>query len=227
MFKQTKSNTLLLFLLLLTSFSCNKWTNRAKGSTIGATSGAVVGGVIGKKAGNTAAGVLIGAAVGGSTGFLIGKYMDKQAAEVQRDIAGSKVERIGEGILITFDSKAMFDINKFSLKSTTRNDLNDLSTILNKYDDTKILVRGHTDNSGSETYNQELSQNRATSVRNFLSQKGVTSSRMTLEGFGEYAPIADNSTASGRRQNRRVEIAIYANRKLKKMAKKGNLENTK
>ncbi len=223
MFKEINSNTFLLFLLLLTSFSCNKWTNRAKGSTIGATSGAVIGGAIGKKAGNTTAGILIGAAVGGTTGLLIGKYMDKQAAEVQRDIAGSKVERIGEGILITFDSKAMFDINEFSLKSTTRNDLNDLSTILNKYGDTEILVRGHTDNSGSETYNQKLSQDRATSVRNFLSQKGVTSSRMTLEGFGELQPIADNSTSSGRSQNRRVEIAIYANKKLKKLAKKGKI----
>lgn len=223
MFQQTKSNTFLLLLLLMSSFSCSKWTNRAKGGTIGATSGAVVGGVIGKKAGNTAAGILIGAAVGGTTGFLIGKYMDKQAAEIQRDIAGSKVERIGEGVLITFDSKAMFDINKFNLKSATRNDLNDLSTILNKYNDTNILVRGHTDNSGSETYNQELSQNRAASVRNFLSQKGVTNGRMTLEGFGEYAPIADNNTSSGRRQNRRVEIAIYANKKLKKLAKKGEI----
>lgn len=223
MFKEINSNTFLLFLLLLTSFSCNKWTNRAKGSTIGVTSGAVIGGAIGKKAGNTTAGILIGAAVGGTTGLLIGKYMDKQAAEVRRDIAGSKVERIGEGILITFDSKAMFDINEFKLKPATINDLNDLSTILNKYGDTEILVRGHTDNSGSETYNQKLSQDRATSVRNFLFQKGVTSSRMTLEGFGELQPIADNSTSSGRSQNRRVEIAIYANKKLKKLAKKGKI----
>lgn len=224
MFQQTKSNTFLLLILLFTSLSCSKWTNRAKGGTIGATSGAVVGGVIGKKAGNTAAGVIIGAAVGGTTGYLIGKYMDKQVAEIRRDIAGSKVERIGEGILITFDAKAMFDINQFNLKSATQNDLNDLSALLNKYDDTEILVRGHTDNTGSDEYNLELSQNRANTVRNFLSQKGVTSRRMSLEGFGEYAPIADNNTASGRRQNRRVEIAIYANNKLKKLAKKGKLE---
>ena len=92
MYQQTKSNTFLILLLLLTSFSCSKWTNRAKGGTIGASSGAVVGGVIGKKAGNTAAGVIIGAAVGGTTGYLIGKYMDKQAAEIRRDIARLKTE---------------------------------------------------------------------------------------------------------------------------------------
>lgn len=214
-------SSILLFTLFI--FSSCKWTNRAKGGTIGAGSGAVVGGVIGKKAGNTAAGVIIGAAVGGTAGYLIGKRMDKQAAEIRNDIAGANVERIGEGILITFNSSLMFDVNSYSLRTSTKNDLAKLSTILNKYKDTNVLIRGHTDSTGSDDHNFDLSEKRAKTVRNQLSQSGVTSSRFTIEGYGEALPIADNDSNSGRQRNRRVEIAIYANKKLKKAAKKGEL----
>jgi outer membrane protein OmpA-like peptidoglycan-associated protein len=206
------------------SLSCN-WSNKAKGTTIGASSGAAVGGVIGKKAGNTAAGIIIGAAVGGTAGYFIGRYMDRQAEEIEKDLEGVEVERVGEGILLTFDSGLLFKLNSFDVSNATESQLAELSEILNKYNDTEILLRGHTDSSGSEAYNMELSENRAKSVRNTLVQDGVDSRRFIIEGYGESMPVADNSTDAGRKQNRRVELAIYANDKLKKAAKKGDLED--
>jgi len=212
---------LLTFLLC---FTACKWSNRAKGTTIGAGSGAAIGGVIGKKAGNTTAGILIGAAVGGTTGFFIGKYMDKQAEEIRRDLSNAKVERVGEGVLITFNASPMFEVNSFQLGGSAKNNLQELSAILQKYDDTEIVVQGHTDSSGADDYNFELSEKRAKNVRNYLVQNGVNSPRFTIEGYGEAMPIASNETTSGKQQNRRVELAIYANKKLKKAAKKGELE---
>ena len=125
-----KTGTILL-LTILTLGAC-KWSNRAKGGAIGTGAGAAVGGAIGKKAGNTTAGILIGAAVGGTTGYFIGRYMDKQAEEIRQDIAGAKVGRIGEGILITFDSGPMFATNSYQLGSSSKSDLIDLSQILRK-----------------------------------------------------------------------------------------------
>lgn len=212
-----------VMLTLLLSYSCN-WSRTARGGAIGAGAGGAIGGVIGKKAGNTAAGIIIGAAVGGAAGALIGRYMDKQAAEIQQDLEGARVERVGEGILITFDSGLLFDINSFALRSATRSNLADLSQTLNKYEDTDIVVQGHTDSTGSEELNMELSENRAKSVRNYLTGQGVAAPRFTVQGFGESLPIADNETSSGRQQNRRVEIAIYANEKLQRAAKRGDLE---
>lgn len=217
------SISIFLFIFLLGSTAC-KWSNRAKGGTIGAGSGAVIGGAIGKKAGNTTAGILIGAAVGGTTGFFIGKYMDKQAEEIRQDLSDAKIERIGEGVLITFNASPMFDVNSFQLGSSAKNNLQELATILQKYDDTEIVVQGHTDSSGSADYNFDLSEKRAKNVRNYLVQNGVKSPRFTIEGYGEAMPVASNDTASGKQQNRRVELAIYANKKLKKAAKKGELQ---
>lgn len=197
---------------------CSGMNKTKRGAIIGSGSGAVVGGLIGKAAGNTALGAIIGAAVGGAAGAYIGRYMDKQADEMKRDIDGAEIERVGEGIKITFDSGLLFDVNKSDLKQPSRENLAKLATILNKYEDTNILLEGHTDASGSDEYNLELSRRRAQSVSNYLASLGVDVTRFTIMGYGEQQPIAENDTPQGRQQNRRVEVAIYANDKLKKVA---------
>ncbi|MBL0714728.1 MAG: OmpA family protein, partial [Desulfosarcina sp.] len=174
--------------------------------------------LIGYAAGNTAAGVLVGAAVGGVAGAFIGNYMDKQVAEIERDIAGARVERIGEGIKITFDSGILFDVDKADLKYDSKSELAQLSTILNKYEDTNILLAGHTDATGAAEYNMGLSRRRAQSVANYLMSQNVNPVRFDVQGFGEDEPIAGNDTVAGRALNRRVEVAIWANDKLKKVA---------
>ncbi len=195
-------------------------SNTQKGAAGGAAAGGAIGAVIGHQSGNTAVGAIIGAAVGGAAGAYIGHYMDKQAEEIQRDLAGAKVERIGEGIKITFDSGLLFDRNKSILKPASKENLTKLAVTLNKYPDTDILLEGHTDSDGTVEHNMELSQRRANSVAVFLSSKQVMETRFTTMAYGESQPIADNGTSAGRAQNRRVEVAIYANDKLKKEAAK-------
>jgi outer membrane protein OmpA-like peptidoglycan-associated protein len=199
---------------------CASMSNKEKGAIIGATGGAVVGGVIGNQAGNTAAGVLIGAAVGGAAGLIIGDYMDKQAAEMERDLEGARVERIGEGIKITFESGLLFRVGKSDLEPAAQQNLVDLAQILEKYEDTNILIEGHTDADGSDESNQLLSERRATSVAVFLGGEGVDHGRMRTVGYGETQPVADNGTSEGKALNRRVEVAVWANDKLKKAAEK-------
>jgi outer membrane protein OmpA-like peptidoglycan-associated protein len=189
-----------------------------KGTGIGAAAGGVVGGIIGKQTGNTAVGAIIGAAVGGAAGAYIGNYMDKQAEEMQADLEGAKVERVGEGIKITFDSGILYDVNKATLRPEAKTNLDKMAVILNKYPDTNILIEGHTDATGTDEHNLELSRNRASSVSNYLAGLGVDPSRFTAMGYGESQPIATNDTDAGRQQNRRVELAIMANDKLKKAA---------
>lgn len=207
---------------LLLCCACNT-SRTAKGAVIGGTAGGVAGGAIGKKAGNTAVGIIIGAAVGGTAGALIGNYMDKQAAEIEKDMRGAEVERVGEGILITFDSGLLFDVDSYQLRSNTKQNLQELGRILNKYDDTEVLIQGHTDSTGSEDHNFTLSENRAKSVSNYLLLQGVGSQRLVPMGMGEANPVADNDTKAGRQANRRVEVAIFANKKLKRAAKRGDI----
>ena len=210
--------TILSFLTL--TMGCADWNRTQKGAAIGAGTGAAAGGIIGAATGHTVAGILIGAVVGGATGAIIGNYMDKQAAEIERDIEGAKVERIGEGIKITFSSGILFDVDQSNLKDQYRAELTKLSTILNKYDDTNIMLIGYTDSTGSEEHNLQLSQKRADSVANYLTTQSVKSERFATEGHGETKPVATNDTAPGRAQNRRVEVAIWANEKLKEAAEK-------
>jgi outer membrane protein OmpA-like peptidoglycan-associated protein len=207
----------LILVVTAGSMGCS-WSSKSKGAIIGAGSGAAVGGIIGHAAGNTAAGAIIGAAVGGAAGAYIGNYMDKQAAEMEQDIKGAKIERIGEGIKITFDSGLMFDVNKATLRPASEQNLANLAVILNKYPDTNILLEGHTDATGTDEYNLELSKLRAQAVSNYLAGRQVSPTRFTIMGYGESQPIATNDTEEGRQQNRRVEVAIYANDKLKKVA---------
>jgi outer membrane protein OmpA-like peptidoglycan-associated protein len=211
---------LLILSFLVGTMGCAGWNRTAKGGAIGAGAGGAAGGLIGYATGNTVAGVLIGAAVGGAAGAIIGNYMDKQAAEIERDIEGARVERVGEGIKITFDSGILFDVNKANLKDKSKAELTKLATILNKYDDTNVLLAGHTDATGSDQYNLELSRRRAQSVSDYLSIQNVNPERFTVHGYGESDPAASNDIADGRAQNRRVEVAIWANEKLKNAAQK-------
>ena len=222
------SAAFLLVLFSITSVMGQTTTKKAmsktaKGGLIGAGAGAVVGGVIGNRVGNTAAGAIIGAAVGGSAGAIIGRRMDKQAEELKREMAGARVERVGEGIKITFDSGILFNTNSAQLSSTAMQNIEELAKTLKKYGDTNVLIQGHTDATGSDEYNLNLSQLRANSVRSFTTQQGVASNRITTEGFGERMPVASNTTVAGKQANRRVEIAIFANEKLKKAAEKGQI----
>jgi outer membrane protein OmpA-like peptidoglycan-associated protein len=113
----------------------------------------------------------------------------------------------------------MFDVNQSTLRPASQQNLQKLARILNKYEDTNILLEGHTDATGSDEYNQELSRKRAKSVSDFLTSNNVDQSRFTIMGYGESQPVADNETATGRQSNRRVEVAIFANEKLKKVAR--------
>ncbi len=210
---------LLVLLVIIGTIGCSTWSREQKGAVIGATTGGVIGGVIGKQYGKTAIGAILGAAIGGAAGAYIGNYMDKQVAEIERDIEGAKIERVGEGIKITFDSGLLFDVDKAELKSNSRQELGKLAKVLNKYDDTEILLEGHTDATGSDEHNLQLSRQRAQSVSYHLAGQKVKTSRITIMGYGESQPIGSNDTIDGRQLNRRVEIAIYANDELKDVAK--------
>jgi outer membrane protein OmpA-like peptidoglycan-associated protein len=215
--KRTIVGILVIGLVLMSS-SCASWSKTAKGAAIGGAAGAVVGGVVGKIAGNTLLGAIAGAAIGGAAGAYIGRQMDKQAAEMRRDLQGAKVERVGEGIKITFDSGLMFDVNKYDLRTASQENLVKLAAILNKYPDTNILIEGHTDSTGTREINMPLSENRAKAVAAYLAQKNVQSARFTVHGYGPDQPIGDNTSVEGRQMNRRVDLAIMANEKLKKVA---------
>jgi len=210
---------LTMAVLLVGLFGCASMKKRDKGAIIGAGAGAVIGGVIGDKAGNTAVGAILGAAIGGAAGAYIGNYMDNQAEEIEQDLEGARVERVGEGIKITFDSGILFDINSSSLQPEAKVNLEKLAVILNKYEETEILIEGHTDSTGPAEYNLDLSIRRAQSVANELTRHEVLSNRFNIMGYGEDQPVAANDTVEGRQANRRVELAIFANDKLKKVAK--------
>lgn len=198
----------------LTSVSLNGCATHAQtGAVVGATSGAVVGGVIGKVAGgHTARGAIIGAAVGGTAGALIGARMDRQAKELAQNIPGAKVERVGEGIQVTFESGLLYDFDSDIVRPEARKNLRALAASLDKYPGSDILIVGHTDQVGPASYNQSLSERRASAAADYLVVQGVSRDRVSTRGMGETEPIADNSTERGRELNRRVEVAIYASK---------------
>lgn len=192
-----------------------------KGAIIGTSSGAVLGGILGNKKNNTALGAILGATVGGAVGVVIGNKMDKQAKKIQDELGNvAKVERVGEGIKLTFDSQLLFDFGKASLRESNKDDLWKLANTLKQYPDTDVLIVGHTDNVGSESFNQGLSKKRANAVSSELTSTGISKSRVKIKGKGESQPTDTNETDLGRSQNRRVEIAIYANKKMKTEANK-------
>jgi outer membrane protein OmpA-like peptidoglycan-associated protein len=206
-------------------------SNQDKGVAVGAASGAVIGGVLGNNVGNgknTALGAIIGAAVGGVAGGIIGNKMDRQAEKIKTEIPGAKVERIGEGIDVTFDennpdgSKAgvYFETNKYDISANSKLALDKLQKIFAEYPETNILVEGHTDDVGTDAYNMTLSQKRATAVTDYLKAHGVASSRVISKWYGETQPKVANDSESNRALNRRVQFVITANEKMKAEAKK-------
>ncbi len=204
---------------LTTGCEAVKNTNKTqRGVAIGATGGAVLGGVLGNnlgKGGNGALGAILGGVVGGVAGGVIGNKMDKQAREIDTALPGAEVERVGEGIKLTLKENAVrFDTNKSSLTAAAQQNLDKLVPVFKDYGETNIVIYGYTDNTGAADYNLNLSEQRAASVRAYLTSKGIASSRFTTTGMGIADPIASNETAEGRSENRRVEFAITANEKM-------------
>ncbi|RZJ52293.1 MAG: OmpA family protein, partial [Flavobacterium sp.] len=181
--------------------------NTQRGVGIGAASGAVIGGVLGNnigKGGNTAVGAIIGGVVGGTVGGVIGNRMDKQAQKIDEVLPGAEVERVGEGIKLTLNENSVnFDTNKSTLTAKAKANLDKLVAVFNEYPDTDIQIFGYTDSTGAIAYNKTLSQQRAESVKTYLSGKGLKSARFNVVGMGVEDPIATNDTAEGRGMNRR------------------------
>ncbi len=195
-------------------------SSKAKGAVIGATTGAVAGGLIGRSNGSTSRGAIIGAAVGGAAGAIIGHQMDQRAKTLEQNIKGARVERVAEGILVTFDSGLLFDFDSDVLRETARANLRELAAGYKSYPDTDLLIVGHTDAQGEDAYNQRLSERRASSAATYLASQGVPRERVRTAGRGETEPVAQNDTDANRQQNRRVEVAITASEAAKAQAQR-------
>ncbi len=192
------------------------------GAAVGTVGGAAAGAVIGKVAGSTAKGAIIGAVVGGAAGAIIGHQMDKQAKELEQNIPGAQVERVGEGIQVTFDSGLLYDFDSDAIKPTAQDNLRQLATSLGAYPNTDLVIVGHTDSVGSADYNQQLSERRAMSAARYLVSVGVDGARVVTQGRGETEPVASNDTEAGRAANRRVEVAIFASRAYRQKLEKSS-----
>lgn len=208
--------SLLMFAIIASG--CSSMNKAQKGVLIGAGTGGAVGAGVGKAAGNTALGAIIGAAVGGAAGGLIGRKMDKEAEEIAK-IPGAEVKRVGEGINVTFESGVLFGVNQSSLTGDAQTKIRDLANVLNQNPDTYILIEGHTDASGSDNYNMQLSEKRAKAVADFLRQQNVSSSRLKTAWYGESQPKEPNTSDANMAKNRRVEFAIYANEQMIQQSK--------
>ena len=218
--QKMKMSLIMIISSILILSGCASWNKTQKGAVVGTAAGGAMGAVIGKASGNTALGAIIGAAVGGAAGAVIGNQMDKQAEEIKKTVPDAKVERVGEGIVVEFNSNILFGFNKADLSVEAKGNLDKLVTVLNTYADTNIELQGHTDSKGSEAYNQTLSESRAKAVSAYLAEKSIKSDRVTIKGFGETVPKYDNETEEGRAQNRRVEFLITANEKMVAEAEK-------
>lgn len=204
--------------LALTAFllgGCSSWSNTETGAAAGAAGGAAVGAVIGNAAGSTAKGAILGAVLGGAAGAAIGHQMDEQAEELDDELENAEVERVGEGIQITFDSGILFDFDSSNLREEARVNLRELAESLREYEGTRVLVVGHTDARGSDDYNQSLSERRSGAARVYLMELGIQGDRIDAVGRGETEPVASNETDAGRQENRRVEVAIFASEELR------------
>ena len=227
-----RNSTLLLATVAVIGTGCEttrQMSNKDKGVAVGAVGGAVAGGVIGKVTKtSTAAGAIIGAAVGGVAGGIIGAKMDRQAEAIKTEVPGAKVERVGEGISVTFDeanpdgSKAgvYFETNKYNISANSKLALDKLVKIFNDNPQTNILVEGHTDDVGTDNYNMGLSQRRASAVTDYLKNAGISATRITTKWYGESQPKVENTSNENKALNRRVEFAITANDAMKEEAKK-------
>jgi outer membrane protein OmpA-like peptidoglycan-associated protein len=221
----TQSLRALTALLLVSAFGmsgCASMNKQQEGAVIGAATGAAVGGVVGNQTGSTARGAIIGAVVGGAAGAIIGHQMDQQAKELSQAIPGATVARVGEGIEVTFASGLLFAFDSDQILPTAGTNLTELAKSLNKYPDSQLLIVGHTDNVGDNSYNQALSERRSNSAATYLATQGVARTRLTASGKGESEPVATNDTEAGRQQNRRVEVAIYASEAYRQRLLKSN-----
>lgn len=203
---------------VVASSGCASLNKKETGAIIGGATGAAVGAAVGRANGSTAKGAIIGAAVGGTAGAVIGHQMDQQAKEIKQNIPGAVVERVGEGLQVTFESGLLFDYNSDVLREAARKNLATLAASLEKYPNTDLMIVGHTDATGPDSYNMSLSERRAASAANYLSSQGVTRARLRSTGRGESEPVAPNDSETDRQKNRRVEVAIYANEAFKSQA---------
>jgi outer membrane protein OmpA-like peptidoglycan-associated protein len=190
--------------------ACAGMSQKTRGAVIGATTGAAVGGVIGNQTGSTARGAIIGAVIGGAAGAIIGHQMDQQAKELEQNIPGATIQRVGEGIAVTFPSGILFPFNSTEILPAGKSNLQQLASSLEKYPNSDVLIVGHTDSVGTDAYNLDLSQRRALAASAYLQSLSVPANRLRTTGKGESEPIQPNDTEEGRAKNRRVEIAIYA-----------------
>jgi len=207
--------------VLLTN--CKSANNTQKGTAIGVAAGATAGALIGGGGKSSVWGALIGAAVGGGAGYTIGRHMDKQAQEIKQAVPDAQVQRVGEGIEMTFNSGLLFQINSSNLSEAAKTNLEKVASVFVKYPETNILIEGHTDDTGSPEYNMELSKKRAYSVSDYLASKGVSTGRLNVKWYGETQPKFPNTDDANRAKNRRVEVAIMANEEPKQEAKEGKL----
>ena len=196
--------------IALIASACSSLSRTEKGAIIGAGAGGAIGGVIGKQTGSTTRGAIIGAAVGGVVGAVIGRQMDKQAEELAQNIPGATVTRIGEGIAVTFASGLLYDFDSDRIRAEAAQNLRNLAGSLDQYPNTELLIVGHTDSQGPDSYNWDLSERRSRSAADYLAAQGVARARLRTAGRGETEPIAPNDTEAGQQQNRRVEVAIFA-----------------
>ena len=207
-----------IVLLAISLTNCSTWNRSQKGAAIGTGAGAATGAVVGRASGNAALGAIIGGTVGGVAGAIIGKQMDKQAEEMQNSIPEATVTRVDEGILLELKGEILFGFDQSDLTADAKQNLNELAGILQKYPDTDIEIQGHTDSKGSNSYNKDLSQRRAQTVKDYLVRNSVSASRLAAIGFGETAPRYSNDTDANRALNRRVVFLVMANEKMKQDA---------
>ena len=230
-----KMKFMTLGMCLAVIVSCGTATKN--GALIGTGAGAALGAIIGKIAGNTAVGAAIGGAVGAGTGALIGKHMDKVKAQAQA-VQNAQVESVTDAnglqaVKVTFDSGILFATGSSTLSATAKNSLAKFAEVLKQNTDCDVAVQGYTDNAGwknstaeqSVQKNLNLSQQRAQAVTNYLNSLGVSYNQIrSTTGFGEANPVADNSTAAGKAQNRRVEVYMYASQAMIQAAEAGTLQ---
>lgn len=204
--------------IVLALSGCAMFNRRQEGAVVGAGVGGAIGAVVGNQTGSTARGAIIGAVVGGAAGLIIGNQMDQQAKELKQTIAGATIERVGEGIQVTFASGLLYEFDSDQVLTGAAVNLRSLASSLGKFPNTELLIVGHTDAAGPTLYNQSLSLRRATMASEYLVTQGVSAGRLRTAGRGETEPVASNDTDAGRQLNRRVEIAIFANANAKRAA---------
>lgn len=209
-------STCIVLACLMAACTTNPYTgerqasNTGKGAAIGAAVGAVAGVISGDDADERRKRALIGAGVGALAGAGVGAYMDRQEAKLRDELAGTgvSVTRIGDDIVLNMPGNVTFPVNQSAIDADFYPVLNSVVKVVNEFDKTLVDVAGHTDSTGSVSYNMSLSQQRALSVSQYLQSQGVYGPRVQAEGYGPHYPIADNGTANGRAENRRVEIAL-------------------